>query len=188
MTAAAETTTGAEDNSAAGGDEAAAAGDSSSSEEETAENRVLHRNTFGTQPAGVANNAFDLVLKNPANTNVQSWGGKCLALWEAALPSRIEPRTLAYAGAETFDGLLADGGMTVTSGVDPSIDRALGLGVAFTAHPREDRVAGRFIGWSWAAPLEESWQASPRRRRRLRPCQQQRLRRQLARASLAAIV
>ena len=46
---------------------------------------VLYRNTFGTQPKkplGPLQNAFDLVLKNPANTNVVLWGNRLLALWE----------------------------------------------------------------------------------------------------------
>ena len=87
---------------------------------EEAADAVLHRNTFGTQPdtgpLGELSNAFNLILKNPANTNVQCWGGRCLALWEAALPCRIDPATLAYECAETFDGLLPDGGLTVTRG------------------------------------------------------------------------
>ena len=50
-------------------------------------NRVLYRNTFGTQRAGGwLSNLFDLKLKNPANTNVVLWGAgaraKLLALWE----------------------------------------------------------------------------------------------------------
>ena len=48
-------------------------------------NAVLYRNTFGTQPKralGPLQNAFDLYLKNPANTNVVLWGDRLLALWE----------------------------------------------------------------------------------------------------------
>lgn len=48
-------------------------------------NAVLYRNTFGTQPRralGPLQNAFDLYLKNPANTNVVLWGDRLLALWE----------------------------------------------------------------------------------------------------------
>ena len=45
---------------------------------------VLYRNTFGTQPDPWWSNAGNLVLKNVANTNIQAWGGKVLALWEAA--------------------------------------------------------------------------------------------------------
>ena len=51
--------------------------------QEEKENQVLYRNTFGTQRSGGAlRNAFDLKLKNPANTNVLSWGNRLLALWE----------------------------------------------------------------------------------------------------------
>ncbi|KOO36613.1 retinal pigment epithelial membrane protein, partial [Chrysochromulina tobinii] len=80
------------------------------------------------------------------------WGGKLLALWEAALPVRLDPHTLDYMSKETFDGALPDGWATVTSGAE-AIDRGLGLGVAFTAHPREDRKRGRMVGWSWAASV-----------------------------------
>jgi all-trans-8'-apo-beta-carotenal 15,15'-oxygenase len=122
-------------------------------EAEDAADTILYRNTFGTQPRGKVRNAFDLTLKNPANTNVQCWGGKTLALWEAALPCRIDPASLAYEAPETFDGLLPDGALTVTSGLGEDVDRILGLGVAFTAHPREDPKRKRMVGWSWAAPL-----------------------------------
>ena len=45
---------------------------------------MLYRNTFGTQPKRERplQNAFDLYLKNPANTNVVLWGDRLLALWE----------------------------------------------------------------------------------------------------------
>jgi len=125
---------------------------------ERAADEVLHRNTFGTQPehegplGDVRANAFNLALKNPANTNVQLIGGKLLALWEAALPCVIDPLTLTYEGRETFDGLMPPGELTVTSGVG-ELDKTLGFGVAFTAHPREDRKRGRTVGWSWAAPM-----------------------------------
>ena len=54
-------------------------------EKEEQANAVLFRNTFGTQPKralGPLQNAFDLYLKNPANTNVVLWGERLLALWE----------------------------------------------------------------------------------------------------------
>jgi len=121
-------------------------------EAERAADAILYRNTFGTQPAGMLSNLGNLVLKNPANTNVQVWGGKTLALWEAALPCRVNPATLQYEGVEDFDGLCLAGGMTVTTGF-PAADKLLGLGTAFTAHPREDRSRGRMVGFSWAAPL-----------------------------------
>ena len=122
-------------------------------EAEAEANEILHRNTFGTQPEGILANFFNLVLKNPANTNIQTWGGKTLALWEAALPARINPVTLEYEAAETFEGWIPEGKLTVTSGVSEELDKSIGLGVAFTAHPREDRKRQRMVGWSWAAPL-----------------------------------
>lgn len=54
-------------------------------EKEAEADAVLYRNTFGTQPRkpwGPLQNAFDLYLKNPANTNVVLWGNRLLALWE----------------------------------------------------------------------------------------------------------
>ena len=104
-------------------------------EEEMAADKVLHRNTFGTQPdGGWLTNVGRIALKNPANTNVQSWGGKLLALWEAALPCKCDPVTLAYEGQETFAGAgdLPSGGLTVTTGVSRELDAAIGAGVAFT--------------------------------------------------------
>lgn len=45
--------------------------------------RILYRTTFGTQRwGGPFTNAFDLKLKNPANTNVLVWGDRLFALWE----------------------------------------------------------------------------------------------------------
>ena len=123
-------------------------------EAEKAADAVLHRNTFGTQPPGLLRNVLRMGVKNVANTNVQRWGGKTLALWEAAAPCSIDPETLAYQGVETFGGLLSEG--TLMSGVSTgssAVDGALGVGRAFTAHPRVDRSAGAVVGWSWAAPI-----------------------------------
>ncbi|KAL1510135.1 hypothetical protein AB1Y20_006467 [Prymnesium parvum] len=120
--------------------------------EEAEADAILHRNTFGTQPPGLLSNVLRLSLKNPANTHVVLHGGVCLALWEAALPSRIDPHTLAYEGTEDFGGALKPGWLSVTSGLGEAADSALGLGEAYTAHPREDRARGRMVGWSWAAP------------------------------------
>ena len=63
--------------------------------EEQQAGKILYRGVFGTQkPGGWLANAFDLRLKNIANTNVIYWGGKLLALWEAAEPYRLDPETL----------------------------------------------------------------------------------------------
>lgn len=82
--------------------------------------KILYRGVFGTQkPGGWLANAFDLQLKNIANTNVIYWGDKLLALWEAAEPHSLDPKTLETFGKEYLDGLLKEGD-------------------AFAAHPRID--------------------------------------------------
>ena len=71
--------------------------------EEEAADRLLHRNTFGTQPrGGWTANAFNMIQKNVANTHVVRWGGKLLALWEAAQPYALDPATLETRGIDTL--------------------------------------------------------------------------------------
>src|SRR5579883_100052 len=87
---------------------------------EQAAGRILYRGVFGTQkPGGWLANAFDFRLKNIANTNVLYWGGKLLALWEAAEPHRLDPTTLETLGLDHLEGVLQ-------------------AGEAFAAHPRID--------------------------------------------------
>lgn len=82
--------------------------------------KIIYRGVFGTQkPGGWLANCFDLKLKNIANTQVIYWGGKLLALWEAAQPHRLDPLTLDTLGLEDLGGIL--------SASDP-----------FAAHPRID--------------------------------------------------
>jgi all-trans-8'-apo-beta-carotenal 15,15'-oxygenase len=77
---------------------------------EQAAGQILYRGVFGTaKPGGVFANAFDFRLKNIANTNVLYWGGKLMALWEAAEPHRLDPRTLETLGLEHLDGVLQPG-------------------------------------------------------------------------------
>ncbi|WP_390883498.1 carotenoid oxygenase family protein [Kovacikia minuta] len=74
---------------------------------EQAAGRILYRGTFGTQKAGGwLANAFDLRLKKIANTSILYWGGKLLALWEAAEPYRLDPDTLETLGLDDLDGIL----------------------------------------------------------------------------------
>lgn len=88
--------------------------------EEQQAGRFLYRGVFGTQkPGGWLANLFDLRLKNIANTHVIYWGGKLLALWEAAEPHRLDPATLETIGIDYLDGVLQPGD-------------------AFAAHPRFD--------------------------------------------------
>src|SRR5919202_5032314 len=82
--------------------------------------KILYRGVFGTQkPGGWLANAFDFQLKNIANTNIIYWGGKLLALWEAAEPHSLDPKTLETLGKDYLDGVLEEGN-------------------AFAAHPRID--------------------------------------------------
>jgi all-trans-8'-apo-beta-carotenal 15,15'-oxygenase len=82
--------------------------------------KPLYRGVFGTQrPGGPLANAFNLKLKNIANTHVIYWSQKLLALWEAAEPHRLDPQTLETLGLDYLNGLIAPGG-------------------AFTAHPKVD--------------------------------------------------
>ena len=72
--------------------------------------KILYRGVFGTQkPGGPLANAFDLRRKNIANTNVIYWGGKLLALWEAAAPYRLDPSTLETMGLDDLNGGLQPG-------------------------------------------------------------------------------
>ena len=93
--------------------------------EEEKAGKILYRGVFGTQKAGGwLANAFDLRLKNIANTNVIYWGGKLLALWEAADPHRLDPHTLETLGKEHFNGVLRDGEpFAAHPRLDPSCDR-----------------------------------------------------------------
>ena len=71
--------------------------------------KFVYRGVFGTQkPGGLLANAFDLRLKNIANTNVIKFGGNLLALWEAAGPHEINPITLETNGLTTLNGVLKE--------------------------------------------------------------------------------
>lgn len=109
---------------------------------EQAAEKPLYRGVFGTQkPGGPLANAFDLKLKNIANTHIVYWGDKLLALWEAAEPHRLDPKTLSTIGLDYLDGLIQPGG-------------------AFTAHPKFDpgHHGGqpRLVGFSLKAGLSST--------------------------------
>lgn len=92
---------------------------------EQAAGKPLYRGVFGTQkPGGPLANAFDLRLKNIANTNVIYWGGKLLALWEAAEPHQLDPKTLETLGLDSLEGVLKPGeAFSAHPRVDPGCDR-----------------------------------------------------------------
>ncbi|BDA50633.1 Apocarotenoid-15,15'-oxygenase [Coccomyxa sp. Obi] len=122
--------------------------------------KVLFRNTFGTQRLGgwIAN-MFDLYLKNPANTNVFEWNSQLFAVWEAGLPYRLDPYTLGTMNGrpDTLNGTLIDG-IAPSSTSSAFLDQLLKLGSAMTAHPHI--VTGippdesRLITWSWRSVLK----------------------------------
>lgn len=87
--------------------------------------KILYRGVFGTQkPGGWLANAFDFRLKNIANTNVLYWGGKLLALWEAAEPHSLNPHTLETYGLEYLDGVLQPGSaFAAHPWIDPACDQ-----------------------------------------------------------------
>ncbi len=75
--------------------------------EEVNAGKFLYRGVFGTQKKGGAiTNAFDLRLKNIANTNVLKLGNKLLALWEASNPYSLDLKTLETHGESNLDGIL----------------------------------------------------------------------------------
>ncbi len=93
--------------------------------EEQKAGNILYRGVFGTQkPGGWLSNIFDFKLKNIANTNVIYWGGKLLALWEAAEPHVLDPVTLETLGKEYFNSVLSSG---EAFGAHPHLDPACAI-------------------------------------------------------------
>ena len=86
--------------------------------------KILYRGVFGTQRSGGwLANAFDFRFKNIANTNIIYWGGKLLALWEAAEPYRLDPATLDTLGLDDVDGAVPSGGaFAAHPWVDPACE------------------------------------------------------------------
>eukprot|EP00985_Skeletonema_marinoi_P022648 scaffold14567_cov107-Skeletonema_marinoi.AAC.1 len=110
--------------------------------EEQTEDKIKYRNVFGTQrDGGVLANAFDLTLKNVANTNVLQWGERLYAFWEAGRPYEMNPDTLETLRSVTEDGPLKGlggidckvRGITIDEG--GPIDNIVKAGKSFTAHP-----------------------------------------------------
>ena len=79
-------------------------------QEEEAAGKVLYRGVFGSQkPGGHLANAFELRRKNIANTGGGQLGEQLLALWEAAEPHALDPRTLETHGISLLGGVLKKG-------------------------------------------------------------------------------
>ena len=126
--------------------------------EEERAGKVVFRGTFGTmREGGILANCFDLHTKNLANTNILSWGGRVLALYEAGQPVAVDARTLETVGVDDLDGRLEPGQYFTLGLPEPIgsvIERAAGLGGrAFTAHPHIDSNTGYLCGWSWKSRI-----------------------------------
>lgn len=109
--------------------------------DETMHDKIKYRNIFGTQRAGgIFANAFDLTMKNVANTNILKWGGRLFALWEGGRPYEVDPVTLETL-KQTSDGPFRNlghpesriRGITIDHG--GIWDTLLRVGRTFTAHP-----------------------------------------------------
>lgn len=145
--------------------------------EEREQDRFLYRSTFGTGPAAffdkAAKNGLNgeptqrtllsrvvgmggkLDIKNSANTQVISFGGKLLALFEAGLPHALDPLTLETLGEDTMGGTLKPG-LPVKFGAGTFLEdyspTFLG-GDAHTAHPNVCPKTGNLVGWHWAQQI-----------------------------------
>jgi all-trans-8'-apo-beta-carotenal 15,15'-oxygenase len=134
--------------------------------EESKENKVLYRSTFRTQrePMNIlglidVNNAFDLKLKNQANTNVIYWNKKLLALFEAAAPIELNPNNLDTFGYNNLGIGHLKQGMSVFIGKVYDFSKDLHdrfFGSSFTAHPKIDLINKKLIGWSWRALVDDN--------------------------------
>lgn len=88
--------------------------------EEEKQNKFIYRGVFGTQKrGGLLNNFLDLKFKNIANTHIVKLGNQLLALWEAAGPHALDPKSLETIGLSTLNGVLKEN-------------------EAFSAHPKLD--------------------------------------------------
>ena len=113
--------------------------------------KIMWRTTFGTERRGGPRaNAFDLKLKNPANTNILPIPGRdrVLALWEAGAPHALDAHTLETVGCDTIDGRVEPG----PPGALP-LDLPLPFtGDAVSAHYAACSTTERTVAWSWRRP------------------------------------
>ncbi|KAL3935043.1 MAG: hypothetical protein SGBAC_009355 [Bacillariaceae sp.] len=148
-------------------------------EAEQKANKFLYRGTFGTGPSfegldsreknglntdpeepsilsKVVGGAFNTDIKNSANTQIISFGGKVLALFEAGLPFSLDPTTLETIGEDTMGGALK-AALPVKLGKDmQDLEPDFLGGSAHTAHPQQC-PKGNLVGWAWSQlPMSKS--------------------------------
>jgi all-trans-8'-apo-beta-carotenal 15,15'-oxygenase len=135
--------------------------------------RFLYRGTFGTGPSAffdsrpkkglnsdpvppstlskLVGSAFNVDIKNPANTQVISFGGKLLALFEAGLPHSLDPATLETLGEDTLGGVLKKAlPVKLGGGIPEKFNPDFIGGAAHTAHPNVCPKSGNLVGWHWS--------------------------------------
>ena len=102
-------------------------------------------------------NAFNTDIKNTANTQVISFGGKLLALFEAGLPYELDPLTMDTIGEYDMGGTLTPGKIAVKVNEIPEGQGPDFIGgAAHTAHPNVCPKTGHLVGWSWSQlPIEK---------------------------------
>jgi len=145
--------------------------------EEEKAGKFLYRSTFGTGPvpdmfespkkglnadpweppllAKILGRAFKTTIKNSANTQIISFGGKLLALFEAGLPHRLDPATLQTLGEDTLGGMLPKNKLPVKLSNPPKYLPDFIGGAAFTAHPNICPDSGNLVGWHWSQVVDE---------------------------------
>ena len=145
--------------------------------EEERANKFLYRSTFGTSPRGFAEppknglnedpweqpllsrifgSALKTDIKNSANTQVISFGGKVLALFEAGLPHQLDPKTLKTLGEDTLGGVLKSGSpVKLGSDIPEEYQPDFIGGSAHTAHPNVCPKTGNLVGWHWSQLVSE---------------------------------
>lgn len=150
--------------------------------EEEESQKFLYRGTFGTGPSGfleppknglnedpwqeplpskIVGNALKIDIKNSANTQVISFGGKVLALFEAGLPHRIDANTLETLGEDDLGGTLQRGSPVKVGPIgdfeipEEFLPDFLG-GAAHTAHPQMCPDTGNLVGWHWSQIVNDN--------------------------------
>ena len=79
-------------------------------QDETSQQRILYKGTFGTLcPGGLLPNLLQIAPRNVANTGLLTWGGKCLALFEAGQPHSLDAATLQTDGISLLGGTIKAG-------------------------------------------------------------------------------
>mmetsp|Transcript_37085 Transcript_37085/g.66802 ORF Transcript_37085/g.66802 Transcript_37085/m.66802 type:complete len:706 (+) Transcript_37085:100-2217(+) len=114
--------------------------------------------------ARIAANAFNVDIKNTANTQVIAFGGKVLALWEAGMPYRLDPVSLETIGIDSLGSKNIQPGKLAVNyipGLPEALQPEILGGKAHTAHPKMCPRTGHLVGWTWAQnPMDGSMEVT----------------------------